>query len=85
MNADVNLMVEVIQNENKITISVETEITKNIMSVILACVLVRATKMESCTCMKSVADYLVVTCDEIIDTLIIFNDKTNYWHIAFSL
>ena len=37
-------------------------------------------------CMKSLADDLVVTCDEILDTpdttSINSNDKTNYWLIA---
>ena len=42
--------------------------------------------LKDCTCMKSLADVLVVTCDEIVDTpditSINSNYRTNYWLIA---
>ena len=43
------------------------------------------TSLKDCACMKSLADVLVVTCDEIVDmpdiTLINSNYRTNYWLI----
>ena len=95
MQIDMNLIVKnVIQNKNGIMIGVnvktqnQSNITyvKKIMLEILAYVIVSVTDcdmgeyLKDCACIKSLADDLVVTCNETVNTpdttLINSNDKT---------